>query len=125
MLDNEPLVTDELDVESAADVIEQAQADIEASQIDSEGQENVPESQDSLDTETQKMESELEAAQELSTTLDESSDFHTVLPKENLYRISLKYNVKIKKLLEWNNLTDASAIQKGTKLRVREPNTNE
>jgi type IV pilus assembly protein PilF len=51
--------------------------------------------------------------------------FHIVTPKENLYRISLKYNVKIKKLLEWNNLQDASAIRIGTKLWLRDPNTNE
>lgn len=51
--------------------------------------------------------------------------YHTVLPKENLYRISLKYNVKMRKLLEWNGLTDASEIQMGTKLRVRNPNNNE
>jgi LysM repeat protein len=51
--------------------------------------------------------------------------YHIVLPKENLYRISLKYNVKMKKLLEWNNLTDAGAIRIGTKLRVRDPIINE
>ncbi|WP_371196137.1 type IV pilus biogenesis/stability protein PilW [Glaciecola sp. SC05] len=52
-------------------------------------------------------------------------DYHTVQAKENLYRISLKYNVKMKTLLEWNGLADASAIQTGTKLRVRDPNTND
>ncbi|MGB3724322.1 MAG: type IV pilus biogenesis/stability protein PilW [Glaciecola sp.] len=51
--------------------------------------------------------------------------FHVVQAKENLYRISLKYNVKMKKLLEWNNLKDASSIRIGTKLRVRDPKTNE
>jgi type IV pilus assembly protein PilF len=47
--------------------------------------------------------------------------FHIVQAKENLYRISLKYNVKIRKLLEWNNLEDASSIRIGTKLWVKEP----
>lgn len=55
----------------------------------------------------------------------ENDVFHIVQPKENLYRISLKYNVKMDKLLEWNNLSDASSIRIGTKLRVREPNNNE
>lgn len=50
------------------------------------------------------------------------TEFHIVLPKENLYRISLKYNVKIKKLLEWNNLQDSSSIPIGTKLWLRDPN---
>ncbi|MFC3121142.1 type IV pilus biogenesis/stability protein PilW [Agaribacter flavus] len=57
--------------------------------------------------------------------LVENDGFHVVQPKENLYRISLKYNVKMNKLLEWNNLNDASSIKIGSKLRVREPNNNE
>lgn len=68
-----------------------------------------------------------------ASVVDEISDaqinadtpFHIVAPKENLYRISLKYNVKIKKLLEWNKLADASSIRIGTKLWVRDPNINE
>jgi type IV pilus assembly protein PilF len=58
-------------------------------------------------------------------TAAQLSDFHTVQPQENLYRISLKYNVKMKMLLDWNELQDASSIQTGTKLRVRAPNNNE
>lgn len=54
-----------------------------------------------------------------------NTPFHIVLPKENMYRISLKYNVKIKKLLEWNNLKDESSVMIGTKLWVRDPNINE
>ena len=53
--------------------------------------------------------------------LEQETEFHIVLPKENLYRISLKYNVKMSKLLDWNNLQDASSIKIGTKLRVRDP----
>lgn len=62
-----------------------------------------------------------------SETDAEASDaeFHVVQPQENLYRISLKYNVKMSTLLEWNNLTDASSIRIGTKLRVGDPNTND
>lgn len=47
---------------------------------------------------------------------------HQVQKGENLYRISLKYNVKMKRLIEWNNLPDASAIFVGMKLRVSAPN---
>lgn len=54
-----------------------------------------------------------------------STPFHIVQPKENLYRISLKYNVKIKKLLEWNKLESEESILIGTKLWVRDPNSNE
>jgi type IV pilus assembly protein PilF len=54
-----------------------------------------------------------------------NTPFHIVQAKENLYRITLKYNVKMKKLLEWNDLDDASAIKVGTKLWLRDPKTNE
>lgn len=55
----------------------------------------------------------------------ENTTFHVVQQDENLYRISLIYNVKMRKLLEWNNLSDESHIRVGKKLRVRDPNTNE
>lgn len=61
-------------------------------------------------------------AQSNETSEDE---FHVVQAEENLYRISLKYNVKMSALLEWNNLTDSSSIRVGSKLRVRDPNNNE
>ena len=54
-----------------------------------------------------------------------NATFHVVQKDENLYRISLIYNVKMRKLLEWNNLSDESHIRVGKKLRVRDPNTNE
>lgn len=73
-----------------------------------------------------KMKEDAEAQEALAKAAEaETEAYHIVLPKENLYRISLKYNVKMKKLLEWNNLTDASDIRIGTKLRVRAPNINE
>lgn len=43
--------------------------------------------------------------------------FHTVLPGENLYRISLKYNLSVDQLKELNNLS-THAIGVGQKLRV-------
>ncbi len=52
-------------------------------------------------------------------------DYHIVLPMENLYRISLRYNVKMKYLMQWNNLDDASAIRIGMKLRVKDPKNND
>ena len=48
-------------------------------------------------------------------------EFHLVQKGENLYRISLKYNVKMKRLIEWNNLPNASAIQVGKPLRIVAP----
>jgi type IV pilus assembly protein PilF len=51
--------------------------------------------------------------------------YHIVKPKENLYQISLRYNVKMKYLMQWNKLDDASSIQIGTKLRVKDPKSND
>lgn len=55
------------------------------------------------------------------TAEDEGAKYHTVKAGENLYRISLKYNVRMAKLLEWNHLTDAGAIYSGMKLRINAP----
>jgi type IV pilus assembly protein PilF len=44
--------------------------------------------------------------------------YHTVKEGENLYRISIKYNVRMQRLIEWNNLASASSIYTGKKLRV-------
>lgn len=43
--------------------------------------------------------------------------FHTVMPEENLYRISLKYNLSVDRLKELNNMT-TNTIRTGQKLRV-------
>jgi type IV pilus assembly protein PilF len=44
--------------------------------------------------------------------------YHTVEEGENLYRISIKYNVRMQRLIEWNDLASASSIYTGKKLRV-------
>jgi len=43
---------------------------------------------------------------------------HVVQAGENLYRISLRYNIKLDELLRLNNLKPGAAIQPGQKLRV-------
>lgn len=47
--------------------------------------------------------------------------YHVVQKQENLYRISLLYNVKIQSLMDWNNISDPSAIYVGKKLIVVDP----
>ncbi|GGD58569.1 hypothetical protein GCM10011357_12330 [Lacimicrobium alkaliphilum] len=51
----------------------------------------------------------------------DTAQYHEVQPGENLYRISLKYNIRMNKLIEWNNLTDAQDIKIGSRLRVSQP----
>ncbi|MDM7859696.1 type IV pilus biogenesis/stability protein PilW [Alteromonas sp. ASW11-36] len=50
---------------------------------------------------------------------------HQVAKRENLYRISLRYNVKIQSLIEWNNLPESGAIDYGMLLWVVDPATIE
>ena len=50
-----------------------------------------------------------------------ASQYHVVTAKENLYRLSLQYNVKMKKLMEWNDISDPASIYIGQKLIVVEP----
>ncbi len=45
--------------------------------------------------------------------------YHTVAAGENLYRISLKYNTTVDKILKLNNLKNADMIVEGQKLRVK------
>lgn len=47
--------------------------------------------------------------------------FHVVQPKENLYRLSLKYNIKLNTLKEWNNLDENGSIKVGMKLWLVPP----
>jgi type IV pilus assembly protein PilF len=47
--------------------------------------------------------------------------FHIVARGENLYRISLLYNIKMQRLIDWNNLADASAIFDGKKVFLVAP----
>lgn len=65
------------------------------------------------------------ATQQIDEAASTNASYHVVLPKENLYRISLRYNVKMKYLMQWNNLDDPSAIRIGMKLRVKDPKNND
>ena len=46
----------------------------------------------------------------------QQAQFHIVKANENLYRISLKHNIKITSLKEWNNIENAGSIFAGMKL---------
>lgn len=45
--------------------------------------------------------------------------YHTVVAGENLYRISMKYNTTVDKILKLNNLKNADKIVEGQKIRVK------
>lgn len=98
------------------------------------------------EVQTVSAESEEQAVQNLSAespeqaaTIDEKQDkvlqsagvdnknslYHVVQKDENLYRISLQYNIKLQRLIEWNKLPDASAIYVGKKLLIVDPNSVE
>lgn len=67
----------------------------------------------------------IEQSQESENKKETIVTHHVVLPGENLYRISLLYNVKMNRLIEWNQLQDASSIFIGKKLVVVDPQTIE
>ncbi|WP_033083372.1 type IV pilus biogenesis/stability protein PilW [Colwellia psychrerythraea] len=58
-----------------------------------------------------------------SEVLDEEEVFHAVKPGENLYNISVKYNVKLDTLRRWNNISEKNKIRIGDKLYVVDPQT--
>ena len=51
--------------------------------------------------------------------------YHVVQKDENLYRISLQYNIKMQRIIEWNDLQDASSIHVGKKLFIVDPQSIE
>ena len=59
---------------------------------------------------------QLEPVTQVKSETLNASEFHIVNKGENLYRISLLYNIKMQRLIEWNSLVDASAIFDGKKL---------
>ncbi|QJR82039.1 type IV pilus biogenesis/stability protein PilW [Alteromonas pelagimontana] len=57
----------------------------------------------------------------LNSDNDRKSLYHVVEWSENLYRISVKYNIKMTSLQSWNNLRDAGDIHTGMKLWLVPP----
>ena len=60
---------------------------------------------------------------EIDKKSQDKASFHVVKAGENLYRISLQYNIKMQRLIEWNQLDNASDIFAGKKLRLVAPET--
>ena len=56
-----------------------------------------------------------------SSTLAENEHVHIVQPTENLYRISVKYNIRMSSLRAWNNLAQADVLEEGTRLWLVPP----
>ncbi|MEC8325775.1 MAG: type IV pilus biogenesis/stability protein PilW [Pseudomonadota bacterium] len=48
--------------------------------------------------------------------------YHVMKGGENLFSVSVKYNVKLAKLLEWNGLTENDPVFAGTKIYLNNPN---
>ena len=57
--------------------------------------------------------------------VEETPIFHIVKEGENLYRISLMYNIKMVTLQTWNNLENTGAIFAGKKLWLVPPSMQE
>jgi type IV pilus assembly protein PilF len=64
-------------------------------------------------------------ATQIEPEIMDTPEFHIVSSGENLYRISLLYNIKMQRLIDWNGLADASAIFDGKKLLLVAPSVVE
>ncbi|MFT4927255.1 MAG: type IV pilus assembly protein PilF [Phenylobacterium sp.] len=49
--------------------------------------------------------------------------FHVVKKDEYLYDISVKYNIKLKRLIQWNGLSNKAQVKVGQKIYLAKPNT--
>ncbi|WP_339725234.1 type IV pilus biogenesis/stability protein PilW [uncultured Paraglaciecola sp.] len=64
-------------------------------------------------------------ASKAAENTSDTPEFHVVAEGENLYRISLLYNIKMQRLIDWNGLVDESAIFEGKKLSLVAPSVVE
>ena len=62
-------------------------------------------------------------ASELAATPEPvaTDDVHVVQRGENLYRISLRYNIKMQSLIEWNQLPASGEVKLGQRLKLTAP----
>lgn len=74
---------------------------------------------DAMSPENSGMPVQLSNPKEQPQTNATEAVYHTVSAGENLYRISLKYNTTVDKILKLNNLKNADRIVEGQKLRVK------
>ncbi|WP_218352623.1 type IV pilus biogenesis/stability protein PilW [Alteromonas lipotrueiana] len=54
-------------------------------------------------------------------SLAENPQVHVVQSNENLYRLSVKYNIKMSSLRSWNNLAQANVLEVGSRLWLVPP----
>ncbi|MEZ7275811.1 type IV pilus biogenesis/stability protein PilW [Pseudoalteromonas sp. 68 DY56-GL68] len=47
--------------------------------------------------------------------------YHIIQNGENLFSISVRYNVKLQKILQWNGLKESDRVQNGTKIYLNDP----
>ncbi|MBB1396029.1 type IV pilus biogenesis/stability protein PilW [Pseudoalteromonas sp. SG44-8] len=51
-----------------------------------------------------------------------TTPYHVLQDGENLFSISVRYNVKLQKLLQWNGLKESDRVVNGTKIFLNDPN---
>ena len=64
---------------------------------------------------------EVSEAQTDTASSSQQKRYHIVQASENLYRLSVKYNIKMSTLLKWNQLTDSDLLEAGTRLWLVPP----
>ena len=63
-----------------------------------------------------------ESTENLTKQSDLTNNYHIVQTGENLTEISNKYNLKVKELIEINNINNPDSIKVGQKLTIRKKN---
>lgn len=70
---------------------------------------------------TKKVIKESKVVKQTPDRIKKTPDFHKVAAGDTLYSISIKYNIKIKALRRWNNLTSRKKIRINDKLYLTDP----
>jgi type IV pilus assembly protein PilF len=58
---------------------------------------------------------------EYDDNYEDTQTHHIVEKDQNLFRISKKYNIKMSRLIEWNELSDPTAIKAGMRILIVDP----
>ena len=96
-----------------ADVVQSAPTVNELLPVDvSVDSEDVLAAAETTQTET----TEVESAESVQVAETDSTPFHIVQASESLYSISVKHNIRLQRLMQWNQLAPDSVIKTGQKI---------
>lgn len=70
---------------------------------------------------SEKLEAAVQTVEQPAPKITQETPFHVVAKGETLYSISVRYNIKMRRLLEWNQLEQNAPLRLGSKVYLANP----